>query len=50
LDESVQELLKLGGVMGAVDNIAVSLLVALDLSTELESKVLGGVYVVSSYG
>lgn len=43
LDKAVQQLLQLGGIVGAVDNVAVGLLVALDLGAELTSKVLGGV-------
>ena len=43
LDESVQQRLQLGSIVGTVNNVAVSLLVNFDLSTELATKVLGGV-------
>lgn len=43
LDESIQQALQLDGIVGTIDNVTVSLLVNLDLSTEFTTKVLGGI-------
>lgn len=40
LNEPVEDLLQLAGFMGAVDDVAIGLGVAVDLSAKLEAKIL----------
>ena len=44
LDEPVQNVLELVGVVGAVDDVALVLEVELRLGAQLAAEILGGVY------